>query len=100
MKKKNSRFVIIGLAISCSFALLQGGCSLFIGNVKPIEEKSDKYGILDLSKINSAWVRLDPKMPQSESGISDVVFQLHGTGSIISLNSACKSYNTAEQRTL
>jgi hypothetical protein len=78
--------------------LMISGCSLIIGNVKPLEEKSDAYGIMDLSKVNSDWVRLDPKVTQDtstsappESGISDVVYQSTSSASIISINSACKT---------
>lgn len=88
-------------------AVTQPGCSLFFGNVKPVEEKSDSYGIQDLSKVNSDWIRLDPAAtpsnhstvdaPPPESGISDVVFQSKKSASIISLNSACNRYKKVPQ---
>jgi hypothetical protein len=100
MKHHSIRFLLF-------IALTQSGCSLFFGNVKPVEEKSDSYGILDLSKVNSDWTRLDPKgttphdqtpdAPPPESGISDVVFQSKKSASIISLNSACNRYKKVPQ---
>jgi hypothetical protein len=101
--KKGPLEIIIGLAL-LQFTISQSGCSLFFGNVKPVEEKSESYGFLDLSKTNPDWVRLDPKTslevdetssPSPESEISDVVFQSKNAASIISLNSACKSYKTS-----
>jgi hypothetical protein len=100
--KKSYRSILL------SIMLLQSGCSLFFGSVKPVEEKSDAYGIMDLSKINSDWTRLDPKStsdqatnqdaPPPESGISDVVFQSKSSASIISINSACKNYKKGEEK--
>lgn len=76
------------------------GCSLFFGNVKPIDERSSTYHILDLSKEIPEWKKIDsdnkhqPPDPQEipESGLSDVAFQSEDTASVISINSACKSY--------
>jgi hypothetical protein len=83
-------------------ALLQSGCSLFFGSIKPVEEKSTTYGVMDLSKTNPDWLRLDGKtQPESteakdpdtrQTSIADVAFQSKKTASIISLNSACKNY--------
>jgi hypothetical protein len=85
--------------------LFLSGCSLFFGNIKPIEEKANDYGVLDLSKVSSDWVKLDPKSNSEakdstgipESGVSDVAFQSKKTASIISVNSACKVYQTHEK---
>jgi hypothetical protein len=82
-----------------AWCIAQTGCSLFFGNVKPSDHKSTDYGILDLSKVNPDWVKLDPtksldeaELPEvPESGVSDIAFQSKKTASIISINSACKS---------
>jgi len=111
---KNSNLGLLALLIFTS-----SGCSLLFGNIKPTEEKSKNYGILDLSlsfspsptpslaqpsQGHSEWVKLDQKMSTereetqglaselSGSGISDVAYQSKETASIISLNSACKTY--------
>src|SRR4051794_12663581 len=70
------------------------GCSLFLGSIKPAEEKSNSYEILDLSKNDSQWIRLEPQegTEPSPNGASDVAYQSKKTASIISINSACKSY--------
>lgn len=92
------------LAFLC---LTQWGCSLLIGNIKPVEEKSTTYGIQDLSKVDPDWVKfnstpktsLEAGTPESgtpESGISDVAYQSKKNASIISINSACKNYPQKE----
>ncbi len=80
--------------------LTETNCSLLIGNIKPVEEKSKSYGVLNLSKENSDWIKLSSKTTMDlmsetespESGISDVAYQSKKNASIISMNSACKSY--------
>jgi hypothetical protein len=84
------------------------GCSsLIFGNIKPFEEKSQTYSILDLSKENSDWTRLSRSDKKSEgdsnsdtlSGDStDVAFVSHASGSTISLNSTCKNYQTPDKK--
>lgn len=70
-----------------------------VGNVKPIEERSQNYGVMDLSTQNPQWSRLspeesgaDPTNPKElhSTEISDVAFQAKESSSIISLNSACR----------
>lgn len=85
------------------------GCTLFFGTVRPVEVRSADYRILDLTKTDPQWVRLDsqvaanpaaqPKgqtdLGDNEAGVSDMAFQEKKTGSVISVNSACKSYKGA-----
>lgn len=69
-----------------------------IGNIKPIDEKSEAYGVLDLSKQRpEEWQRLDlsavadSKDPDAKATeVSDVVYQSKKNASTISLNSACR----------
>jgi hypothetical protein len=71
--------------------------------VKPIDQKSTDYGVLDLAKENPAvWKRLGysdlrPKDAQIgtnkkafSSEITDMAFQSKRTSAIISLNSSCR----------
>lgn len=92
---------------SVALILSLNGCSLFFGNIKPVEEKSKTYGIVDLSRENSEWVKVDPKATgveadaeEPESGVSDTVFQSKKTASIISINSACKGSKPGKKQTL
>lgn len=91
------------MALVLIFALLQSGCGLLLGNVKPVDEKSESYGVLDLSKSKPGeWTRLDPtkvaepERPEansagnSSSEVSDAVYQNKKTAATISLNSACR----------
>jgi hypothetical protein len=78
----------------------QSGCGLLLGNVKPVDEKSEDYGVLDLSRTKpDEWTKLDPSdLSDSEPGesdkssteVSDTVFQSRKTAATISLNSACR----------
>ncbi len=86
-------------ALCLGLLVFQNACGLLVGNIKPVDEKSDDYGVLDLSRDNSNWVKLDPKSISgreakdegtSPTEISDVVFQSKQTASTISLNSACR----------
>ncbi len=83
--------------------LALSSCSTLVGSVKPIDEKSTAYGVLDLSKESpSVWVRLTdaelrPKDAQIgtnkkafSSEITDVAYQSKKTAAIISLNSSCR----------
>ena len=93
---------LLVLVVSLGFSL--GACSLFIGNVKPIEEHAKNYGVLDLSARNPDWVRLDPGSlggdrpgyANKDSSVSDQVFQSKSTASIISVNSTCRSYSAGD----
>lgn len=70
-----------------SFLLIfTSGCGLLIGNVNPIDEKSNSYHIFDISKESKDWVKLEG----STSEGPDVAFQSKKSASIISLNSACR----------
>ncbi len=79
------------------------GCSTLVGSVKPRDEKSEDYGILDLSKASpEIWRRLDDSQlipPDAQisqnteafsSEITDMAFQSKKTGAIISLNTSCR----------
>ena len=93
--------------------LLQSGCGLLLGNVKPVDEKSDSYGVADLSKESPDWVRLEqsPKTddstndPKTNDGsgpseLPDVAFQSQKTAAVISLNSACRPSTETERKDL
>lgn len=78
-------------------------CSTIVGNIKPVDEKSNTYEIADLSKEKPLlWKRLDaaqllPKDAQIgtngeafSSEVTDFAFQSTKTAAIISLNSSCR----------
>jgi hypothetical protein len=100
--KNGSRFTTISTVfpLLTAYALAASGCGLLIGNVKPVDEKSDHYGVLDLSKDKpSAWTRLDPAEGEPDATrdpettrteVSDVAFQAKRSPSIIALNSSCR----------
>ena len=72
------------------------GCAILLGNVKPVSQKSEDYTVLDLSKDNADWVKLETPKTDPEAGSeentdqTDLGYQSKRTASIISLNSACR----------
>lgn len=88
-----------------SVASFGTGCGLLIGNVKPVEEKSDQYGVIDLAKDNPAvWTRLtdkqqggDMKNPEATATeIPDAAYQSSKSAAVISINSSCRTGETSE----
>ena len=103
----NSKVSVRNLTTIVMMSFFLGGCSLFFGNIKPIDEKSSTYHIVDLSKEDPDWVRVDSGLKtdsssskeSTDSGLSDVAYQSQTTSSVISINSACKSYlNTDDNK--
>jgi len=101
---KPSSFALSGALalLTLSAQLFLSGCSVVVGNVKPLDEKSTEYGVMDLSRSNQDWKKLDPAKTaaQGESvkvqdvnptEVSDVAYQSVSTASIVSLDSACRA---------
>lgn len=87
--------------------LLQTGCTLFFGNIKPVEQKSSSYKVTDLALRSSDWERVDQTKRNNiedenspQSGVVDTAFQAKQTGSIISINSLCKHYDYDKSKDL
>ncbi len=91
---QRDRFVRILVLATCLAA--ESGCAVFLGNVKPIDQKSTSYGIEDLSQTDPNWMKLDlgttagQKDAAASTELPDVAFQSKKTASIISLDSACR----------
>lgn len=89
-----------------TLAIHSAGCGLLIGNVKPVEEKSEAYRVLDLSRDSPDWEKLasvneSTQAPNPDgSEISDVAYQSKKSASIISLNSACRASNVSSEISL
>lgn len=74
------------------------GCSVLVGNVKPVDEKSERYTVIDVERSNADWKRLPSQSSQedaapSEGSNTDIAYQSSKTASIISLNSSCRKSN-------
>lgn len=79
-------------------AVLGGsGCSILIGNVRPVSEHSTNYAAPDLSQKFPEWSSLERT---DEGPGADVAFQHAKSGSIISMNSTCRERNTREDLSL
>lgn len=98
------------LLLAASSVLLASGCGVLIGNIKPVDQKSQNYGINDLSKENPAvWTKLDQVKTVDSSTtdeattateISDAAYQSKKNASIISINSACRQTQDEEEHDL
>ncbi len=79
------------------------GCTTLVGNVRPVEEKSDNYRVMNLASANPDWKRLEMIPTEEDSSASDapdVAYQSTFTGSTISMNSACRSTTATSGETL
>jgi len=71
--------------------LFLNGCSVLVGQVKPVEEKAPKVPFTDVSVIAPGWKRLEiPAKTKSADDIPDAAWQSGTTAAVISLNSACR----------
>ena len=85
--------------------ILASGCGILVGNVRPVNEKSETYGVADLSQENKDWQKLDsaskgvdPTDPNvTSTEVADVAYQSKKTASIISINSACRPAQASAQ---
>jgi hypothetical protein len=86
---------VLGISL-CALGTLQG-CGLLVGNVRPVDEKSDDVDYLNITREFPDWKKLSA--PPREIGDTqdpdttdqfDVAFQRPTTSSVISLNSACR----------
>jgi hypothetical protein len=81
--------------------LLSSGCSVLVGNIKPVTEHSDTYLVKDLSVENSKeWLKLPSTVNEQDTASSDASYQSKQTASIISINSACRPSNEENGRDL
>jgi hypothetical protein len=89
------------IVASAGLAIFGSSCAVLVGNVNPVDQKSETYGIMDLQKSNPDWVKLDPSLKGTDGGgkphgvesteIPDVAYQSKKTAAIISLDSACRN---------
>jgi hypothetical protein len=100
--------ILVISAILCALPALEG-CGVLVGNVRPVDQKSQSYGVTDLASTDPDWMKLDAKNLGAEKNedaattsteISDVAFQSKNTASIISINSACRNGNEYKNKDL
>lgn len=104
----SSRHLVTFFILALGSGLLGSGCSLLLGNVRPMEHKSGDYQFLDLHREDRDWIRLNPadehqaaeledpataNDPNAAPSLSDISFQSERTSSIISLSSTCRPRN-------
>lgn len=86
-----ARFLFIASLLAGLFT----GCAV-VGQVRPVEEKSQSYGVLELNKENPEWLKLDQSRADSADDMTgtevpDAAYQSKKSGAIISINSACRA---------
>jgi hypothetical protein len=93
------------ICITLVFSFLASGCGLLLGNIRPVDEKSDQYGVADLAKENpKIWTKLTPAQEGGDSHdpevttteVPDVAFQSTRTAAVISINSSCRPTTDAQ----
>jgi hypothetical protein len=83
------------LIAAISLSLLNG-CSVLIGNVKPVEEKAAIGTVTGPPLDDSHWKKINLKASSATAGtgegddVPDVAYQSTKTASVIALNSACR----------
>ncbi|MBU6154106.1 MAG: hypothetical protein KGP28_07375 [Bdellovibrionales bacterium] len=74
------------------FFTFLSSCSVLVGQVKPIEEKSVNPPTPAHSLEAMGWQRIDPRNPSERSSeVPDEAWQSRATAAVISLNSVCRS---------
>jgi len=84
--------------------LTHTSCGVLLGNIKPVDEKSEVYGVADLTKQSPDWHKLNRSSETATdlnaNGAFDVAFQSKKTGAVISVNSACRATNQTKEEAL
>ena len=75
--------------------LLLNGCSILIGQVKPVEEKAVEPNLVEVHQLDPNWKKLEVKSEhqgtkEENEDIPDAAWQSTKTAAVISLNSACR----------
>lgn len=72
---------------------LNSGCSvskLLVGQVSPVDEKSNSIQITALETLDPSWKRVEITDDLSPNDMPDRAWQSTKTASVVSLNSACR----------
>lgn len=72
--------------------LFLNGCSVLMGQIKPVEEKAKKLPYTEVSTIDPTWKKLE-SASKTKGGVDDIpdaAWQSEKTAAVISLNSACR----------
>ena len=86
-----SFYYIYSLFLLCS-------CSVLVGQVKPLEEKSVNTSTSQSQFSPAGWLRLDENGSREvKTGLPDVAWQSQKTAAVISLNSVCRKTSGGER---
>lgn len=91
MKPFRYYFAVVFLSAS-----MNTGCSvskLLVGQVDPVDEKSNSLKITPVESIDPDWNRIENSDSSLKNDMPDRAWQSTKTASVISLNSACRQKN-------
>lgn len=67
---------------------------MMVGQVNPVDQKSQNVQMVALETIDANWKRIDPAADESSNDSPDRAWQSVKTASVISFNSVCRGGNT------
>jgi hypothetical protein len=71
--------------------MILNGCSVLVGQVKPVEEKAPSSPMIPVHELSPEWKALQVEShSQTGDDIPDASWQSKKTAAVISLNSACR----------
>lgn len=91
MKPNYYIFPVVFLSVS-----LISGCSvskLLVGQVDPVDQKSNSLVLTPVELIDADWTRIENSESSTSNDLPDRAWQSTKTASVISLNSACRQKN-------
>lgn len=99
MKLLYSTFALTLTILSLSGFI--GGCSILIGEVKPVDQKANEPKLIEIQQLDPSWKKLQVKPESGAVGsenedIPDAAWQSTKTAAVISMNSACRQTSDAE----
>jgi len=85
-------FSISAPILAASAFLFLNGCSVLVGQVKPVDEKASQTQMVPVERLDPQWKRLElqSSSPGEVDDIPDSAWQSNRTAAVISINSACR----------
>ena len=78
-------------AIGGIIVIFLNGCSVLVGQVRPVDQKAPPIPFKDIALIAPSWKALEiPLRSKNSEDIPDAAWQSGKTAAVISLNSACR----------
>ena len=96
---KSFYYIVTVVILSLSMNTGCGMSKLLVGQVEPVDKKSSSIQITAIETIDPHWKRIEAtENTSSANDMPDRAWQSTKTGSVISLNSACRQINDEAQK--